>query len=77
MSIEFTLGFKEFIGRKVSIIDDGEYDYLSGELIGDRSYYGTFEGSSSDREGIYFFIEDTAGKGHTIKMSNETRIIFH
>lgn len=65
----FNLSFSKFIGKNVTLSDDGEYycgDYVSG-----RFYSGKFEGSFYKSDGIYFKVDD-----NMIKMDVTTKITF-
>lgn len=67
--MEFTLGFGEFIGKRVTLRDESEY--YCGDYIEGRYYSGKFGGTVSNNNGIWFIVD-----GKRIKVSNTTKIKF-
>lgn len=65
----FNLSFTKFIGKDVTLSDEGEYycgDYISG-----RFYSGKFGGSFYKSDGIYFKVDNDM-----IKIDVTTKITF-
>jgi len=73
----FNLSFSKFIGKNVTLSDEGEYycgDYISGRFYSGkfgRFYSGKFGGSFYKSDGIYFKVDD-----NMIKMDVKTKITF-
>jgi len=67
--MSFTLSFKDKIGKRVILSEDGEY--YCGDWIPGRFYSGVFGGSFYKPDGIYFKVDNDL-----IKMDVNTKITF-
>ena len=65
----FNLSFSKFIGKNVTLSDEGEY--CCGDYIPGRFYSGKFGGGFYESDGIYFKVDD-----NMIKMDVKTKITF-
>ena len=65
----FNLSFSDFIGKNVTLSDEGEY--YCGVYISGRFYSGKFGGSFYESNGIYFKVDD-----NMIRIDVKTKITF-
>lgn len=67
--MEFTLGFSDKIGKRVTLTDKSEY--YCGDYVEGRYYSGKFGGTTTDDRGLWFYVD-----GKKILVSNTTKIKF-